>query len=89
VGEDGPRPAGKRSRDPFAIEPDAPMTECEDPSVQEDKLAVPEATFDLTFGETKRNQLTPCNDAVLPLSQFAKHQSGPLPCNALRLRGRR
>jgi hypothetical protein len=48
--ENGTRPAGERCGYPFAIGPDAPVTEREDPSVQRDELAVPDPTLDLTLG---------------------------------------
>jgi len=49
------------------------------------QLSAIEAAFDHSLGKTQLDQLTPSNNAMLPLRQLPKH-IGRLPrCNALRL----
>jgi hypothetical protein len=47
--EYGSRPAGECGRQPFAIAPDAPVTERKDASVQHDQLAGGDPTLDQTL----------------------------------------
>jgi hypothetical protein len=69
VGEDSAPPTGQRRRDPFAIEPDTPVAEREDPSVEGNQLATRNPALDQPRPKPLGNQLPVGNHPMLLLGQ--------------------
>lgn len=77
--ENSSRPAGKRSRDPFTIEPDAPVTECENASMQGNQLASRNSALDQSLPNPSDNQLSEGDHSMLPLSQSSNYKGRLVP----------